>query len=294
MSTEQKISNLTLTPLESDTEFYIQYYFNNINICGKTTLDSLSNEISARIPFPNLSDPNIVTYNNLNLNGDIGQSSDTIAAGDDNRFLTLDEKEAVNASSSPSSINPLITYDNITPTISGEMIYIQGSIPAAGGNTISFIDSTMVAETVNPGTWNGTIYSSTLNGGSGGTTNNWSDILPIEIPLGIKRTFIIGEGYLTIGSSNNIENFGVISILIDWENNRVHGYVMTCYGTGMHHQACMIFTGTTNSEIYGIMQNGYYTAISDSVIQTTTNSITKLPLPSAVKNIEYTIEHRAF
>ena len=61
-----------------------------------------------------------VTYDNLNTNGDVGQVTGTVAAGDDNRFLSADQKDAIdNAAGSPDADNPFTTVAYVQGYISG-------------------------------------------------------------------------------------------------------------------------------------------------------------------------------
>lgn len=58
-----------------------------------------------------------VTYENLNSNGDVGAAASTVAAGDDGRFLTTDEKAAAAAEGTPSVTNKYVTKDHLTSVV---------------------------------------------------------------------------------------------------------------------------------------------------------------------------------
>jgi len=58
-----------------------------------------------------------VTYENLSGNGDVGSASSTVAAGDDGRFATSDEKAALAAEGTPSASNKYVTKEHLTSVV---------------------------------------------------------------------------------------------------------------------------------------------------------------------------------
>lgn len=103
----QKLSEISQAALYDDTEFYVQ----RAGVTGKTDLSSLSDAVSARLGF-DPSDPSIVNYENLNANGDVGQIASTVAAGNDVRFPTNDEKAAFSGGGVPTVSNYMILNDD--------------------------------------------------------------------------------------------------------------------------------------------------------------------------------------
>ncbi len=289
----KKLSEITQTDLYDGTQFYTQLS----GVTGKTDLTSLSDAVSARIQL-DPSDPSIVSYENLNNNGDVGQIAGTVAAGDDTRFLTNNQAASVAASDNPTGANPVITQSTLDSTIadiSGQFVMIQGSIDRTNNFPATHVDSTMVAEEDHPTTWLGTVYCSLLNAGNGGTTINWSDVLPLSVPTGTKYTILNGNAIDSNNNNGSDENHGYISIVINWVTSRINGYAMYQHGEGMGYQACFRFTGTTNGDISGVRQNGSWgSGYSTPVIGTTFNTITKLPVWEAFMNFTYNIEHRSF
>lgn len=60
-----------------------------------------------------------VTYENLDTNGDVGTSASTVAAGNDSRFPTSDQKAALAGMGTPSSTNKFITNDYLKSALNG-------------------------------------------------------------------------------------------------------------------------------------------------------------------------------
>lgn len=60
-----------------------------------------------------------VTYENLDTNGDVGQVASTVAAGDDGRFPTSDEKDALAGEGTPSASNKYTTKSYVDGLVQG-------------------------------------------------------------------------------------------------------------------------------------------------------------------------------
>jgi hypothetical protein len=79
-----------------------------------------------------------VTYENLNSNSDVGQAASTVAAGDDNRFPTANEKAALAGTGTPGAGDLYVNdsdsrmTDARTPTSHGNAQHTSTFIAAAG------------------------------------------------------------------------------------------------------------------------------------------------------------------
>lgn len=80
-----------------------------------------------------------VTYSLLDTNGVIGQAASTVAAGDDDRFPTADQKAALPGydplAHPPNAGNPYVTIDSISPLLGGN--YKAGTITQATTATVN-------------------------------------------------------------------------------------------------------------------------------------------------------------
>lgn len=113
-----------------------------------------------------------VTYENLNTNGDVGQASSTVAAGDDNRFPTANEKAALGAAPNALTVsNPVAdkTYvDNLIdgvewyPSVNDEVLYVKATTGAPTGTPsvnaekcLNTVDEILYQYNTGTGTWLG-------------------------------------------------------------------------------------------------------------------------------------------
>ena len=97
-----------------------------------------------------------VTYGNLDTNGDIGTVVSTVAAGNDSRFPTDDQKNALAGSGTPSAANTYTTETWVEASITYEQLDTNGDVGAvvdtlAAGNDARFPTSDEKAALVAPG-----------------------------------------------------------------------------------------------------------------------------------------------
>jgi len=102
------------------------------DLVGSVNCDSLHIHSSTAISDFNTAVDSRITYETLDSNGDVGQAPNTLAAGNDNRFPSTDQKDAMDNANSPSSGNPFATMSDIGFTLAWRNPIIDFYDPTPG------------------------------------------------------------------------------------------------------------------------------------------------------------------